>query len=384
MALRHLFRDIGFKDSGNEQRQSELLASETLMRINAAFLREHCRQILTDRGLIVANIAYEYFLQINQGKMRKDEITPSEQHEQMHIILADALLKSERNKLGWDTKKYGGEDAFFTAIVFHDVIEDHGHSDTELLRILEDGIEERYKKYKTTIFSHNKNYEEAKRAIDMVRILSRNWPDGDENKVNRMQYMHRLAKLPPTLLIKMIDWANKAATMIGVDHFEKNGQEKIRKNIEETDEVFGDVRQALPKRVAEQHPKLRTKILKLDAIMAILQHILKGYVHRKGQGLDNAGQELPYDFRQWPGLAQSVLRYTPDGGNLIKVLMARLQKEGEFDPVIRTYHNESVFPAIQSLMVETTTPSLTLAFRKAASCIVQRIPSFWSSPKRML
>ncbi len=369
----------------NQNTAHQLLASEELMRHNAAFLRDYCRNILETRGLKLAGIAYDYFVQVNEGKMRKDNITPVEQHIQLHILNLDALLKSEGNRLGWDEEKYGSQDAIFTAVVFHDMIEDDNHTDLQLLRILENKTEVLWNNKKINRSQHIAMYDSAMNSIKIVKVLSRNQPAEDGKIPNRTQHTNLLLDHPGAILIKLIDWTNKIATMPGVDAFECNNQARMRRNLSETADIFFDQRQALSSRAKDRYPEIRRKIEKLDAILGIVYHNLSGYAIRCNSDYEgDPRQEPPYNYRPLIRLAKHVLKYLPDGANLIKVELKRLETVGEEKPIIADYLKYVLMPAVEPLMTSNRLLSLKDSFNYIGSCAHKVFASVLNLPNRHL
>ena len=315
-----------------------LFGSEDQVLANRMQLRQYCRDILVQRGLSTALAAYDYYIELNKDETRKDG-TPAEAHVQLHIVLLDSLLKSEKNRLGYDEEIFGSEDALFAALALHDMIEDNDQTPERLIAELLKGID---------IESDQQRVRDSAKAVQMICLMSRNWPF--ENPPNRSQYNARWASHPGTLLIKMIDWANKLATMPGVELFEKDGQKRMRRNIDETDHLFVDEAQGLTKRAISRHPEIKSKIKKIDAVMAILFNAIKGYtLYSSGSYEGKACDEKPFNFGGLISPAKGALGNLPNGLNLVKILAARIKKSGQDHSKVEEYNKHILEPALALL-----------------------------------
>lgn len=338
--------DTVFKDANNPY---ELLRTEELMRQNACFVRTYCRQRLQENCLNLAAEVYDYYLTLRDGKLRKDNITPSEQHEQSHLLNLIGLLDADQWNLGYDQHKFGGAEALFMATIFHDVIEDDDHSAEQLLKVMQDRIPALRTKYKLTPQRELQLQAEAMHATNIVKLISRNEPDENGNIPSRSAYNTRWLKHPGAVIIKMIDWNNKISTMPGVKAFEEKGQWRMRRNIDETDHVFLDSAQKMALRAAETYPEIEGKLKRLDSVMAILFRSVKGYLYYSSSDA-TPKDECPFSFDEWIEPAQAILENVPDGANDIKRLERRIAAIGEDKPNIAEYHRYILAPALKPLL----------------------------------
>lgn len=322
-----------------------LLKDEASVRGNYLIFRERCRDVLKQRNLPLAQAAYDYYIKLNKGESRKDRITPAEQHVQMHIVLLDALLKSLNDRVGY-SEIYGSIDVLFAALILHDVIEDNKQKPEDLVKMFHDAILKMNgdEETRTNLLIN------ARQAVNIVCLISRNHPLPDDRIPDRSEYTNRWLENPAAVIIKMLDTINKLATMTGVDAFERDNQKKMKANIEEAQQIFGDSYQAAHKQAMEKYSGTEKLFDKLDAVLAIALREVDGYNYYASS--DYAGNpkiDKPYRFNGYIGKAKSVLQYLYDGENPILTLAARIEAAAQY-PKIPDYYSMILKPALAPLM----------------------------------
>lgn len=322
-----------------------LLKDEKSVRDNYVVFRERCRDILKQRNLPLAFAAYDHYLELNEGEKRKDDKTPAEQHVQMHIVLLDALLKSLNNKLGYG-EEHGSIDALFAALILHDTIEDNEQEPEDLARMFHEAI----LKMNVNEDTRADLAKNAQKAVSIVCLISRNYPLPDGRIPDRSEYRERWLENPAAALIKMLDTINKLATMTGVDAFEKDNQKKMKANVDEAQQMFGDSFQAAHKRAMETYTGTTKLFDRLDAVLAITLREINGYIYYSSA--DYAGNpriDKPYRFNGYIGKAKSILKYLYDGENPVLISAKRMESATQY-PNIPDFYLRILKPALAPLM----------------------------------
>lgn len=319
------------------------------MRINSAFLRSHCRHLIETQNLPLSLIAFDHFISLNQSEMRKDGITPSEHHEHSHLLNLYGVLEYVGWKLGYSQEKFGSADALVVALLFHDLIEDRGQSATVLLGVLYDGINQNLRDHRISAAQAEMMRHDARCAIAMVRDMSRNEPDEHGNILNRSQYNNRWLGNPGAVIIKLIDWTNKLATMPGVETFECKNQWRMRRNLEETDHVFLDERQAITRRAMKMHIGSAEIYEALDAIMCVTFNCAKGYTFYATSNVEaNPADEPVFDFSKQIEKVNAVSRHIPRGANNIAILTDRIRDNPYEYPRVDDYYRFNIKPMMEA------------------------------------
>lgn len=330
----------------------DLFPSEEKMRENRMKFRQYCFEILDKRQLPLANLAFALYLNTvdNSDKdMRKDGITPREQHEESHVVTLDALLDTVGSE--WiNAEEYGSEDTLFAATILHDMIEDFNLSPKAIRTFLQDGIANMYKAAHFNADHLPQLGIDIEQTVEIVKLLSRKDQHGkkfadDDRVLNAKKWLEH----PFAYVIKTIDWSNKLQTMVGVAHFEDNDQKKMGKVIDETSFLFVNEQQALTKRAIEQYPFLKPVCAPMEGVMGMLFQTLNTYKKiRTGSFPFNPETAYSFDFDDYLQAAKPLLTKLPRGNNYIDPLLVRLKSVAQEDSRISPFIENMIKPAFKS------------------------------------
>lgn len=349
--MKHL--GLEFDGGAHPKNISTLFSSEKKIRNNHLLFRNHCYAIFAERNLPLSKIALDFYLDLvqkagSQNKkalIRKDGDTPREQHEESHIVTGDALLKVVGNN--FIKPEFGSEDAFFAAIVLHDVIEDLDQSGNDIREVLENGLKKMYLSGNISKEKYAQGSHDIKQIITIVELLSRKDKDGVRLDDDRIQQAKQWQKHPYCHPIKLIDWCNKLQTMVGVNHFEDNAKKKMTRVINETSLIFVDEQQAMTQKAIQKYPFIKEVCAPLEGIMGVLFQTLNTYVKLKSGEFkfDPAGAD-PFNFDRYLAPSQDLLKALPEGNNYITPTLDRLKAVGETDYTVNSFLNHMALPSL--------------------------------------
>ncbi len=317
-------------DFGEDYDPQYLFPSELSIRLKFALWRSHCYQILQERNLPMSHIGLTaYLAMIPEGKkeIRKDSITRREQHEESHVDVMDKLLKVT-GEYWIDEDKYGSVDALFLAIICHDIVEDFNTSPAMIKSIIKSGLDSLRSNGSHLI---NKTDEEIEKdldhAMEIVLYLSRK--DEMGNLIvgeNRIDQANRWLSHPYCMPIKIIDWCNKIQTMPGVDHFEKDGFQRLVKVLDETALLFVDEQQDFIGQAIEKFPEIEEPCRIMEGFLSPLFQMSRTYkLLQEGKVFFNPKEAKPFNFEKSLSAVERILPIMIPGNNYFEPFIERLE-----------------------------------------------------------
>ena len=332
-----------------------VFSTERGIRDNPALFSQYCRGFLEEDNLPISMIAFDFHEKINEGRTRKDKKTPAKQHEQTITRTLIAALDVCDVYIPYNTAYKNGlyfsKDIIVTAALLHDVLENHKDKYKNVTKLFD-----AFESFINAIPDLNKK-EKASLVLDMasamrtVRILTR-----DENARNT--YNKGLLEDPAAVIIKLIDWTNKLATMVGVEAFEDNNQAGMKRALEETELLFVDEFQGFISEAKERYPELNEILNLLDDYMACVYHPLKAYSYYATEPKSgNPSNSIPYKFSKISERPTRLLKLLPPGLNWPKTSLNRMiENPCEYERIPDYCHSLAI-PALKKLIELTPNPS---------------------------
>lgn len=339
---------------------NKVFASEALIRRNRDAFRGYAYHILDKRGLPLSHIALGFYLRLveeTDKEIRKDKITPREQHEESHVLTLHKLLDVVGTS--WiDPDKYGSLDVLFTACILHDVIEDLKISESAIIDYLGEGIRQMHLQDILSDEEFNEKFEEISQAVEIVVLLSRKDENGKKiAQDDRIKQAKRWLENPYAYVIKMIDWNNKLQTMVGVRHFESDELAKMGKVLSETGLLFVEEQQGFTNQAIRLYPFLEKVCNPLEGIMGMQFQTLSTYKKLKSDEYRfDPKTAYPFNFNRYLEQAKPLIDALPTGNNYISPLLERLDAVSETDSKVKDFISYMLKPSFSNF--EKTVPAL--------------------------
>ncbi len=321
-----------------------VFGSERGIRENPHLFSHYCRGFLEEDDLPISMIAFDLHERINEGIVRKDKKTPAKQHEQSIMRTLTAGLDACEGSMPYGQVNYFSKDILLTVAILHDVLENHkdkfenAKSLSNLLGGEINGISG------LTPKARNGLLLDVASAVIAVKTLTRN---GN----SRNSYNAGLLENPASAVVKMPDWINKLATMVGVGAFEKDDQAGMKRALTETELLFINEFQGFITKAKQKYPELTETFDLFDDYMACIYHPLKGYAYYATEPKSgNPISSLPYDFSGITQRPQKLLRLLPSGLNWARTSFERMAENPYGYERIPDYCKHLIEPALRPLL----------------------------------
>ena len=330
--------------------KARLFSNEENIRNHRAEFRQNAYAILERRNLPMAHVALTMYLSVKNdcgSNMRKDKITPREQHEESHLETLDALINTAGD--GWISSS---QDVIFTATILHDVIEDFYISENQIRQYLETGLKNLLQNNTLSENQYATCMAGLPDAIHKVSLLSRKNADGSKiAEQDRVLQAKRWLEDPEVYVIKMIDWLNKLQTLVGVENFEKDGFKKFGKVIDETGFLFVDEQQGMTRRAVHMYPEIAKACEPLEGVMGILFQTLNTYKKIKTDTFPFSPETaFTFNFANYLEKSEGLLRNLVRGNNYISPALDRLAIDSQKDPRVKTFLSHMILPSFPEFL----------------------------------